>query len=221
MNKFNEENNTNLSLNSPTLSLQNIKYFLENYHYSKKKSIFSDKFIFGCPLYSEESIVPDSFYKLHKPFDRNLVFYIGHGPYGASRKKSNYIFKNRENYYPKYPLKLSSSCALISKFNKKNKKYVDIDEDKINNNVEEGERDFMISDLLNKIWNIKLFHESITCQYGPYSSKVIFQFLKSYYMPLNQQEQKKMNLLISDIMYDIYYQPETLYQMLQVELSKK
>ena len=217
MNKFNEENNTNLSFISPALSLQNIKYFLENYHYSKDNSAFSEKFISECPLYSEESIVPDSFYKLHKTFDRNLVFYIGHGPYGASKKKSSYIFKN-ENYYPKYPLILSSSCALISKLNKKNKKYVDTDEAKINKN---GEKDFMISDLLNKIWNIKLFHENITCQYGPYSSKVIFQFLKNYYMPLNQQEQKKMNLLISDIMYDIYYQPETLYQMLQVELNQK
>lgn len=217
MSKFNEENNNNLTFISPTLSLQNIKYFLENYHYSKNNSAFSDKFIFRCPLYSEESLVPDSFYKLHKPFDRNLVFYIGHGPYGASKKKSNFIFKNLENYYPKYPLKLSSSCVLISKF----KKYVDTYKDKINEKVEEGERDFMISDLLNKIWNIKLIHESITCQYGPYSSKVIFQFLKDYYMPLNQQEQKKMNLLISDIMYDIYYQPQTLYQMLQMELRKK
>ena len=78
----------------------------------------------------------------------------------------------------------------------------------------------MINDLANKVWNMKLVHENITCQYGPYSSKVIFQFLKNYYMPLNQQEQKKMNLLISDIMYDIYYQPDALYQMLQVELDQ-
>ncbi len=78
----------------------------------------------------------------------------------------------------------------------------------------------MMNDLSNKIWSMKLYHENATCQYGPYSSKVIFQFLKNYYIPLNPQEQKKMNLLITDLMYDIYYQPDTLYQMLQVELNK-
>ena len=39
-------------------------------------------------------------------------------------------------------------------------------------------------------------------------------------MPLNQQKQKKMNFLVFDITYDIYYQPETLYQLLQEELNK-
>jgi hypothetical protein len=220
MNKFNEENNTNLTFISPSLSLQNAKYFLENYQYSKNNAIFSQKFINESPLYSKESVVPDSFYKLHKPFDRNLIFYIGHGPYGTSKKRYNFLFKNRENYFPRYTLILSSSCQLISKLNKRNKKFIESDDNVLNDKLEEGEKDFMINDLANKVWNMKLVHENITSQYGPYSSKVIFQFLKNYYMPLNQQEQKKMNLLISDIMYDIYYQPDALYQMLQVELDQ-
>jgi len=77
----------------------------------------------------------------------------------------------------------------------------------------------MLNDLVNKVWSMKLYLENSICQYGPYSSKVLYQFLKNYYIPLNQQEQKKMNLLVSDIMYDIYYQPETLYQLLQEELN--
>ena len=223
--KFNDNNN--LSFISPKLCLQNIKYFLEIYKNSKNSSLISTKFIKECPLYTEQSQIPDSFYNLHKPFDRNKVFYIPHGPYGSSHRYNNYSLKNNRNYYPKYPLILSSTCELISRLNKKNKnknvaKNVKTTEDgpKLKEKVEEGEKDFMMNDLVNKVWTMKLFHENMTCQYGPYSSKVTYQFLKYYYMPLNQNEQKKMNLLVSDIMYDIYYQPDALYQMLQVELDQ-
>lgn len=219
-NKFKENTNSNLSFISPSLSIQNTKYFLETYKTSKNNSLFSDKFLKENPLYEKDSQIPDSFYKLHKPFDRNLVFYISHGPYGGSRRNNSYFYKLNQNFYPKYPLILSSSCDLISKINKKNKNGASNEGHKANEKVEEGEKDFMMSDIVNKVWIMKLYHENATCQYGPYSSKVIFQFLKNYYIPLNQQEQKKMNLLISDIMYDIYYQPESLYQMLQVELNK-
>ena len=217
--KFND-NNHHFSFISPKLCLQNIKYFLEFYKTSKNNSLLSNKFIKECPLYTEQSQIPDCFYNLHKPFDRNKVFYIPHGPFGASRRKNNYLFKINKNYYPRYPLILSSTCELISKINKKNKNYVKTDGEKKNKKVEEGEKDFMMNDLINKVWSMKLVNDNITCQYGPYSSKVIYQFLKFYYIPLNQQEQKKMNLLVSDIMYDIYYQPETLYQMLQVEINQ-
>ena len=216
--KFND-NNHHFSFISPKLCLQNIKYFLEFYKTSKNNSLLSHKFIKECPLYIEQSQIPDCFYNLHKPFDRNKVFYIPHGPFGASRRKNNYMFKINKNYYPRYPLILSSTCELISKLNKKNKNCAKTDGEKKIKKVEEGEKDFMMNDLINKVWSMKLVNDNITCQYGPYSSKVIYQFLKFYYIPLNQQEQKKMNLLVSDIMYDIYYQPETLYQMLQAEIN--
>ena len=217
-NKFND---TNLHFISPSLSLQNIKYFLESYKTSKKNLIISQKFIKDCPLYTKDSQIPDSFYKLHRPFDRNLVFYISHGPYGTSRRNNNHFYKFNQNFYPKYPLILSSSCDLISKVNKKNKNKNNVEEGhKTNENVEEGEKDFMMNDFVNKVWSMKLYHENSNCEYGPYTSKVIFQFLKNYYIPLNPQEQKKMNLLISDLMYDVYYQPDSLYQMLQEELNK-
>ena len=219
-NKYNNSaNHSNSSFISPTLSLQNTKYFLETYKTSKNYSLFSEKFINECPLYSKDSQIPDSFYKLHKPFDRNLVFYISHGPYGASRRNNNF-YKLKKNFYPKYPLILSSSCDLISKLNKKSKSNSSDEGHKSNEKVEEGENDFMMNDLVNKVWSMKLYHDNSNCEYGPYSSKVLFQFLKNYYIPLNPQEQKKMNLLISDLMYDVYYQPDSLYQMLQVELNK-
>ena len=80
----------------------------------------------------------------------------------------------------------------------------------------------MMNDLANKVWTLKLFNDEsgISSQFGPYSSKVVFQFLKSYYIPMNQTEQKKMNLLITDIIYDVYYQPESLYQSLQEEFKQ-
>ena len=214
-NKFND---TNLHFISPSLSLQNIKYFLESYKTSKSNIIISQKFMKDCPLYTKDSQIPDSFYKLHKPFNRNSVFYIAHGPFGSSRRNNNnhsYSFKINKNYYPKYPLILSSSCELI--LNKKKDNDYKTEGNKGN---EEGEKDFMMNDLINKFWSMKFMKENVLCQYGPYSSKVIFQFLKNYYMPLNQQEQKKMNLLITDIMYDIYYHPDSLYQMLQVEFNQ-
>ena len=215
-NKF----NNSPSFISTTLSLQNTKYFLETYKSSKNNALFSKKFLKECPLYTRDSQIPDSFYKLHKPFDRNLVFYIAHGPYGSSRRKSNSFYKMSENYYPKFPLILSSSCDLISK-NNKNKINDNEEGHKLNEKVEEGEKDFMMNDLVNKVWSMKLYNENTTCHYGPYSSQVVFQFLKNYYIPMNLQEQKKMNLLISDIINDIYYQPESLYQMLQIELNQK
>ena len=56
-------NNNHLFFISPTLSLQNIKHFLELYKTSEKNSIFSEKFINECPLYTKESQLPDSFSK--------------------------------------------------------------------------------------------------------------------------------------------------------------
>ena len=181
-NKF----NNSPSFISTTLSLQNTKYFLETYKSSKNNALFSKKFLKECPLYSRDSQIPESFYKLHKPFDRNLVFYIAHGPYGSSRRN----YDNEEGH-------------------------------KLNEKVQEGEKDFMMNDLVNKVWSMKLYNENMSCIYGPYSSQVVFQFLKNYYIPMNLQEQKKMNLLITDIINDIYYQPESLYQMLQNEFNPK
>ena len=93
---------------TPSQSIQNIKYFLENYKSSKVKEIFSNKFT-NSGLYCEDSQIPESFYRLHKPFDRNYAFFIPHG-----KKRNGSYYKNK-NLYPKYPMILSKNCVLIWK----------------------------------------------------------------------------------------------------------
>ena len=75
-NQFKENSNKNFSFIFPSFSLQNAKYFLETYKTSKNNSLFFQKFIKECHLNAKDSQIPDTFYKLHKPLDRNLVFYI-------------------------------------------------------------------------------------------------------------------------------------------------
>lgn len=193
---------------SSLLSLQTTKFFLEAYKKTSNKTIFNDKFQ-SSPLYSEESLIPESFTKLQEPFDRNEIFYIGNDNYNQRRGYNKYYYKPRKkNFYPKLPLKLNNSCELISTKNKKEKKI-------------EDKNDIMMKKIENKVWILKLMDGENTVQYGPYCSEVLFMFLKNYYLPLNVEEQKKMNLLINDLVSDIYYQPESLFEFLKVELSKK
>lgn len=215
--KFSNGNSNSSSSNntpfiSPALSLENIKYFLEGYKTINSMNLISDKFK-ECPLYTKESQVPDSLFMVNKPFDRNSAFFMNHRPYGSYYRNGN-SYKINKNYYPKYPIILSPRCELVEKLNEKEKKE--------KNSIKWGEKDFMMNDLANKVWTLKLFNDEsgISSQFGPYSSKVVFQFLKSYYIPMNQTEQKKMNLLITDIIYDVYYQPESLYQSLQEEFKQ-
>ena len=186
---------------SPSQSIQNIKYFLENYKYSQDKSIFSDKFT-NCGLYSENSQVPDSFYKLHKPFDRNAAFFIPHG----IRRNGNY-YKNK-NYYPKYPLILSRNCELI----RKNKSEINTNE---NNHQEEGVKDFMMQNNNNRFYSIKYCLDDKNVESGPFSAGVVFSFLQNYYFSKNEEDRKKMNLLIRDVFDDSCFPPEHLYNSLK------
>ena len=121
------------------LCFQNIKYFLENFKSSTPKELlFSEKFI-NSPLYSESSQIPESFYKLQRPFDRNTAFFIPHG----NRRNGNY-FRNK-NYYPKYPMILSKNCELMKNNNKIN----------MNNTQGENVNDLMMKDNMNKFYWLK------------------------------------------------------------------
>ena len=114
-NKFDQKNS--LLLMSQKLFLDTTKFFLECYQTSNNTSLFSKKFIEECPLYSPESQIPESYEKLQKPYNRNLAFYIRHGPHGGYIK-SHQFFKNvNRNFYPKIPLKLSPFCELEMKTN--------------------------------------------------------------------------------------------------------
>ena len=186
---------------SPSQSIQNIKYFLESFKYSQEKSIFSDKFI-NCDLYSENSQVPDSFYKLHKPFDRNAAFFVPH----SNRRNRNYYMN--KNFYPKYPMILSRNCELI----RKNKGEFDTKE---NNKQEEGAKDFMMQNNNNRYYSLKYSLDDKNVESGPYSASVVLTFLKNYYINKTKEEQKKMNLLIKDIFDDSCFPPESLFNSLQ------
>ena len=201
-NKFdNSYKNFKLIFNPQQASLQNIKYFLESYKPSKNTSLLSKKYIEECPLYTEESQIPESYEFLKNTFDRNLVFYIRHGP---NRNRNHIIYNIPKNYYPKVPLILSPTCPLVLKINK-------VDENNIN----------FENNLFDKIWNLKFFYGDKEFDYGPYNSNYTYEFIKNYYEDLNKAEKKNYNLLIIDFMSDIHYQPDALYQMFEDELKLK
>lgn len=205
-NKFNDINAPNFV--SPSLSLQTTKLFLEAYKKSNNKSIFTEKFLNNSNLYVEDSQIPESFIKLQKPFDRNQIFFVGNEGFNQRRNYGKFYRPKNKNFYPKYPLKLNQSCELVSKISDKKKKF-------------EDPHDIMMNTSEHKIWAMKVMEENNMVQYGPYSSELIYLFLKNIYMSWTDEEKKKMNLLITDIVTDIYYLPDSLYEVLKGEFVKK
>ena len=197
-----QQTHTQSPIPNQNLCFQNIKYFLESFKSSTPKELlFSKKFI-NTPLYSESSQIPESFYKLHRPFDRNSAFYIPHG----NRRNGNY-FRNK-NYYPKYPMILSKNCELMKNNNKT-----------INTTKEEGVNDLLMKDNMNRFYCLKYTFDGKDVESGPYSSSIVFTFLKNYYVDKNEEEQKNMNLLIRDVFDDSYFSPDALYASLLKEFG--
>ena len=195
------QSHTQSPIPNQNLCFQNIKYFLENFKSSTTKELlFSEKFI-NSPLYSESSQIPESFYKLQRPFDRNSAFFIPHG----NRRNGNY-FRNK-NYYPKYPMILSKNCELMKNNNKIN----------MNNTQGENVNDLMMKDNMNKFYWLKYTFDGKDVETGPYSSSIIFTFLKNYYVDKTEEEQKKMHLLIRDVFDDSVFSPDALYNSLLKE----
>ena len=195
------QSHTQSPIPNQNLCFQNIKYFLENFKSSTPKELlFSEKFI-NSPLYSESSQIPESFYKLQRPFDRNTAFFIPHG----NRRNGNY-FRNK-NYYPKYPMILSKNCELMKNNNKIN----------MNNTQGENVNDLMMKDNMNKFYWLKYTFDGKDVETGPYSSSIIFTFLKNYYVDKTEEEQKKMHLLIRDVFDDSVFSPDAFYNSLLKE----
>ena len=195
------QSHTQSPIPNQNLCFQNIKYFLENFKSSTPKELlFSEKFV-KSPLYSESSQIPESFYKLQRPFDRNSAFFIPHG----NRRNGNY-FRNK-NYYPKYPMILSKNCELMKNNNKIN----------MNNTQGENVNDLMMKDNMNKFYWLKYTFDGKDVETGPYSSSIIFTFLKNYYVDKTEEEQKKMHLLIRDVFDDSVFSPDALYNSLLKE----
>jgi len=195
------QSHTQSPIPNQNLCFQNIKYFLENFKSSTPKELlFSEKFV-KSPLYSESSQIPESFYKLHRPFDRNSAFFIPHG----NRRNGNY-FRNK-NYYPKYPMILSKNCELMKNNNKIN----------MNNTQGESANDLLMKDNMNRFYCLKYTFDGKDVETGPYSSSIVFAFLKNYYVDKTEEEQKNMNLLIRDVFDDSYFSPDALYTSLLKE----
>jgi len=195
------QSHTQSPIPNQNLCFQNIKYFLENFKSSTPKELlFSEKFV-KSPLYSESSQIPESFYKLHRPFDRNSAFFIPHG----NRRNGNY-FRNK-NYYPKYPMILSKNCELMKNNNKIN----------MNNTQGESANDLLMKDNMNRFYCLKYTFDGKDIETGPYSSSIVFAFLKNYYVDKTEEEQKNMNLLIRDVFDDSYFSPDALYTSLLKE----
>lgn len=223
-NKF---NCMNMGYLTPSVTLNSIKYFLDQYKVSDSKEIFSEKFRETCPLYCEESQKPDSLILSQNPIDRNQAFYNSHGQYGKKRNNNNYnnyFYQSKPkrcNFYPKVPLMLNPSCEL------KNEKPLGKKEEEKNNiSDKEDFKDFsdlMMNDIKSKIWFIKCLKENDNDvrQYGPFNSEKIYGFLKGSYISLPPEEQRKSGLLIIDVLSDVHYQPETLFMELKNEFEKK
>ena len=114
-NKFDQ--NKQLNYMSRKVSFDTTRFFLECYRTSKNTSIFSKKFLEECPLYSEESLIPDTYETLEKPYNRNLAFYHRHGPFSNYNKNRQFYQNMPPNYFPKYLSKLSPFCELEIKNN--------------------------------------------------------------------------------------------------------
>ena len=97
---------------------------------------------------------------------------------------------------------LSRNCELIRK-NKFEFKSND------NNTQEEG------ANLNNRFYSIKYNLDGDIVENGPFSAEIVTTFLQNYYFNKNKEEQKKMNLLIRDILDDSCFPPETFYNSLQ------
>ena len=243
------------------ITLDSSKFFLECYQTSKNTSHINKDFIKECPLYSKESIIPDSHQKMKNPYNRNLAFYIRHGP---MRNYNNYFHNMKKNYFPKYPMKLSPFCELEMKThgftkNFEVKKVVENEEEKVEEkneiNISENKfdeklilKELKIEDIFGldfndikkenlsighykydvnikipgKLWNFKVCTKDKSNEYGPYLTEFVYNFLKSYYLPLkeaNHQFFSNYSLLVTDTISDVHYLPEMLVNILDKELE--
>ena len=203
--------------------LNNSKFFLECYQATNNKSRLSKKFIEECPLYCEESQTPDIYESLQNPYNRNLAFYIRHGPHSRYNRPQNYLEKMEQNLFPKIPITLSPFCQLemnsrklLKKFeeeknNNKNDDNVKIKEIKIEDifgkDLNEIKKEKLISTLSQfnknkinvrmpgKVWTFKVGDEKNYTVLGPYTSEFVYHFLTFFYFP----QIKKGNILFGGL----------------------
>ena len=179
----------------------NIKRFLDNYETTNELSNFTSDFILNDKIFSEKSLIPESYIKTRQPFNRKLAF--------ISKKEINIEEEENIFYFPKEPINLSFDSELERKLKLPN---LNFDKENINNNNN-------IS-LLSKNWLIELLDKNKMCYFGPYSSKKIYIYLNEVYEKLTELEKYKKKIIIIDSKDNTYYQPYLLKQMLQEKFKK-
>ena len=193
------------------------RFFLECYRTSKITSIFSKKFLEECPLYSEESIIPETYETLEKPYNRNLAFYYRHGPYSGYNKGKDFYQNVPPNYYPKEKGKLSPFCELEIKNNNyftKNFEVKKVEEESKNGELILNEKAPMLKELkLEDIFGIdfeKLEREHNLMKHNQYDVNVRIPGKLWQFKVCNEKNVATYGPYISDFVYNFlknYYLP--------------
>jgi len=180
--------------------ISNLKCFLENYNISNELSNFSSDFMSDSKIFSEKSLIPETYIKTREPFDRNLAF--------VSKGYLNVIDENEKKpiLFPIEPINLSNECQLQKTLNLTNKNF--------------PSKKIIKNQILSKIWLIEVKNKNKIYSYGPYSSKKIYSFISDSYNHMTKKDKKKKQIIVLDIEEDVYYQPDLLEQILKEEFEK-
>ena len=151
--------------------ISNLKCFLENYNISNELSNFSSDFMSDSKIFSEKSLIPETYIKTREPFDRNLAF--------VSKGYLNVIDENEKKpiLFPIEPINLSNECQLQKTLNLTNKNF--------------PSKKIIKNQILSKIWLIEVKNKNKIYSYGPYSSKKIYSFISDSYNHMTKKDKKK------------------------------
>ena len=186
--------NTNLLLESQE-NLDNIKYFLEKFEFSKDLSKLSYLFQKNLKIFSVKSVIPESYKKTRTPFNKMKAFH----------DISNcYIEGEAPIIFPKNPIILSEQCPLA----------------KIKNNKLRSEKK-ILSKFNNKSFSIEIINNKKELYYGPYSIEEIYDFLNDIYVTMTEIEKKNYQITIVDLSVNIRYFPQQIYLKLKEEINKE
>ncbi len=232
-------------------SLNNIQKFLNSFSKSLNYLFFPPEFMREPLVFNSEPQLPDLWLKTRVPIDRNEMYVFKADNQNLKYKKKSNDAKNKREkkhytnsnsntssaaniasvYFPIVPLVLKENqlelkvVKSISADNLFNDTDTDTNTDAENeeNKDKSDKRDsFPITSnsLLQKSWYISVFINQNFFNYGPLNTYKLYMFLKDMYSKL--PEDKKKNYMIVDIEFDIFYEPQILYEDLteQIKNSK-
>ena len=72
----------------------------------------------------------------------------------------------------------------------------------------------------DKSWSLSFNHEGNVITYGPINSLKVYIFLKNIYSILPQPEKTKRNFMVIDLNLDVHFQPDSLFEILNLYIKK-